>query len=106
MFNMKEFDKKLLFPTNEVLLAMKINNLPGRDKEHKKIKDICDIFALAWYSGLNPAKINLKRYISKSVIDKCSKTIKKEDYSKAAIQLGHSPEEVERILETLFSASR
>lgn len=35
-------------PTPELMLAMKLNSVLGRDKEHKRIKDTCDIFALLY----------------------------------------------------------
>ena len=99
---MEEFDKKLLLPSAELLLAMKINSLPGRDKDHKRIKDFCDIFALAWYSGLNPRNIKLTKYLSKDKLAKCQETVSDEDFLKAAIQLGHEKEEIKRIFEILF----
>ncbi len=99
---MKEFDKKLLLPSPELLLAMKINSLPGRDKEHKRIKDICDIFALAWYSGLNPRTINLAKYLPKSKLNKCRKSISDDDFSRAGTQLGHEKEEVRSIFDILL----
>jgi len=37
-------------PKPEVLLAMKFNSVDNRTKDHKRIKDIADIFALIWYS--------------------------------------------------------
>ncbi|MFH1134340.1 MAG: hypothetical protein V1735_07690 [Nanoarchaeota archaeon] len=99
---MKEFDRKLLLPSPELLLAMKINSLPMRDKEHKRIKDLCDIFALTWYTDLKPESIDPHKFISQSAIHKCKKTIHTDDYSKASEQLGHSPEEVKRIIESVL----
>src|SRR3989344_4069686 len=48
------------------LLATKLNAMPQRDKEHKKTKDICDIFALLWYSGRNVRDLssNVPQFIS------------------------------------------
>lgn len=100
---LKEFGKKLLLPKPELLLAMKINSLPDRDKEHKRIKDICDIFALAWYTDLNPEKLDLLRYLKKSSLNKCSQALNKEDYLKAGTQIGHDAQEIKRILEMLLS---
>lgn len=100
---LKEFEKKLMLPKPEILIAMKINSLPDRDKEHKRIKDICDIFALAWYSGLNPEKIDLLKYLQKNRLKKCSQTLKKEDYAKAGVQLGHDAQEIKRIFDILLS---
>lgn len=97
---LNEFNKKLLLPKPELLLAMKINSLPGRDKEHKRIKDICDIFALAWYTNLNPKEIKLI-YSNKNNLKKCLKSITDEDYNRTGIQIGHSAEDVKRVFESL-----
>jgi len=97
-----EFGKKLLLPNPKLLLAMKINSLPDRDKEHKKIKDICDIFALAWYSNINPKTIDLLKYTKKNNLIKCSQSIADKDYERAAIQMGHASEEVKRVISLIL----
>ncbi len=99
---MSEFDKKLLLPSAELLLAMKVCSLPGRDKEHKRIKDMCDIFALAWYAGLNPRNIKLTKYVSKIKFTKCKQAVTDTDFSRAATQLGHEKEEIKRIFNILL----
>jgi hypothetical protein len=100
---LRKFEKKLLLPKPELLLAMKINSLPNRDREHKRIKDICDIFALAWYTGLNPEKLGLLRYLKKSSLKKCSRAINKEDYLKAGTQIGHDAQEINRVFDIILS---
>lgn len=99
----REFGKKLLLPKPELLLAMKIASLPARDMAHKRIKDMCDIFALAWYTGLNPENTNLEVFLSKSKIEKCFRTLSKEDCLQAGMQLGHSADEIERVFTVLLS---
>ena len=81
---------------------MKINSLPHRDKEHKRIKDMCDIFALAWYTALNPEKADVLQYLEKNSLKKCSQILNKEDYLKAGAQLGHSGEELKRIFDIIL----
>jgi len=44
--------KNLWLPKPHVLLATKLNSVIGRDKEHKRLKDIADIFALLWFSDV------------------------------------------------------
>ncbi|HLD19535.1 MAG TPA: hypothetical protein VJB90_06025 [Candidatus Nanoarchaeia archaeon] len=95
---MKEFEKKLLLPKPELLLAMKINSLPDRDKEHKRIKDICDIFTLAWYTDINPQNIDLSEHIPEKNLVKCFKSLTETDFEKAAAQLGHSAEDLKRVI--------
>jgi hypothetical protein len=96
---MEEFEKKLLLPRPELLLAMKINSLPNRDKEHKRIKDLCDIFALAWYTGINLNELDLSKYVSDKSIKTCQKLIADDDLEKAAAQLGHDKEEIKRVID-------
>jgi len=48
---LKKFKRKLWLSSPEILLAMKIKSAPNRIKDDKLIKDICDIYALSWYSG-------------------------------------------------------
>jgi len=97
---LKQFKKKLWLPEAEVLLSTKINALELRDKEHKKIKDICDIFALIWYSEEDPREITgkVKEFIPKKKINKIISEITNEEYQKASEQLNHSVEEIKRVI--------
>ena len=121
---LEEFNKKLWLPKVELLLATKLNALPLRDKEHKKTKDICDIFALIWYAGELTSRIpkrlgariperipsklprdlaeEVKQFITFNKIKQAIKGITKEDYQKAGIQLNHSAEEIKRVIELLI----
>jgi hypothetical protein len=90
-----------LLPNPELLLAMKVNSIPLRDKEHKRIKDICDIFALAWYTKINLEKINLLKFVSEKKLELCLSAILEDDYERAAIQIGHEKEELKRVIELI-----
>lgn len=81
---------------------MKINSLPNRDKEHKRIKDICDMFALAWYTKVNLEKIDLLQYLTKSSVKKCSQVLTNEDYIKAGTQLDHDAEDIKRVFDIIL----
>lgn len=74
-----------------------------RDKEHKKIKDLCDIFALLWYSEEKPQelqkKINL--FLPSRNMPKIISSIDEADYHKASVQLNHTPQEIKRVIELL-----
>lgn len=99
---LNEFDKKLILPKPEVLLAMKINSLPDRDKQHKKVKDICDIFALAWYTDINLNEVHLAKFISENILEKCRNSLTEEDYHAAGIQISHNAEEIKRVFDILL----
>lgn len=46
-----ELDDNVYLPTTPVLVASKLKSLPGRNKEDKAIKDLCDLYALVSYGG-------------------------------------------------------
>lgn len=47
-------------PSPEMLVAMKMNSLVNRTKDHKKIKDVCDIASLCIYSGNGSSQLITK----------------------------------------------
>ncbi len=94
-----EFHKKLLLPAPELLIAMKMNSLPQRDKVHKKIKDICDLFALLWYSEAKKEILEDFVLLPKAKIKFCQDTITQEEFEKAGQQLGHTAAEIRRVIE-------
>lgn len=77
----KKNNKKIIIPSPSLLLAMKINSLKGREKEHKKIKDICDITVLCLYSGtdIEQLKKELIYFLSKNKIKKSLDTVNAND---------------------------
>jgi len=100
---LENFNKKLWLPKVELLLATKITALKERDKGHKRVKDLCDIFALLWYSDEKPHlyKEKIILFISREDIRTSIESIKEEDYKNAATQLNHTLEEIKRVLELL-----
>ncbi len=53
----KSFGTRVLLPQPHVLVAMKLNSVPNRDKEHKRIKDIADLYSLLWFSDVATSQI-------------------------------------------------
>jgi hypothetical protein len=94
-----EFHRKLLLPAPELLIAMKMTSLPQRDKVHKKIKDICDLFSLLWYSDIKKEILEDFVLLSKTKIQECQNSITKEEFEKAGQQLGHTAVEIRRVIE-------
>jgi len=99
----EEFGKKPLLPKTNILLAMKINSLPERDKAHKRIKDLCDIFALAWYTNTDVKTADVQQFLQKTSMKKCLKTITTDDYKLAGLQIGHTADEIRRVIDNLLS---
>lgn len=44
-----DVSKDITLPTPELLGAMKVKSLPDRERGHKKVKDLADLYAILWY---------------------------------------------------------
>lgn len=81
---------RVILPDPALLLAMKAASLPGRTKDHKKHKDIMDMYALIWHSAV-PVKA-LRRGVSGLVpgdgMARAISSIERRDYEQAADALG------------------
>lgn len=97
------FGKDVLIPEPHVLLAMKLNSAPRRDKEHKLIKDIADIYALLWYSDvkLSQLKEQLFAIIPKETARKTVRRFSNEDINKAAATIGIDSQQTSRVLKEI-----
>ena len=83
-----------IIPTPEVMLAMKLNSVLGRDKEHKRVKDICDIFALLYCSN-----IKMNEFYEIYNKNKAKKILKELDVEDASNLLGIDKNIIKRIFE-------
>lgn len=95
-----EFAMPVILPAPPLLLAMKMASLPSRTKDHKKLKDVMDVYALIWYSGMTVK--NLRRDVSELVsndsMTKMLSSIGRSDYEQAADALGVDRAELESVI--------
>ncbi len=98
-----EFGRTVIIPTPEIMIAMKIKSLPGRDKEHKRIKDLCDLLALCLYSNLEIGELTEKvhGFISKAQIHEHLKGLDEKDFLQASALLNHSAVIIKEVIEKL-----
>ena len=98
-----EFGRKVLIPTPEVMIAMKIKSIKGRDKEHKRIKDLCDLTALCLYSGMEIKEIREKvhKLIVTSLIQENLKDLNEKDFERVSSILNLSTAIISGNIETL-----
>ena len=75
----KEFKKPLWIPTADVLLASKIKSAITRTDD-KYTKDICDIYALCWYSDITFRDMMVKAHdlLDKKYFEKLKERINKD----------------------------
>ncbi len=97
------FGREAILPKPELLLAMKLNSAPRRDKESKRIKDIADIYALMWYSDIDlpTLKKQLFSINSKEEARKTVRTFTEEDIEKVSKTIGVATREISRVLTEL-----
>jgi hypothetical protein len=97
------FERKITLPKPEVLLAMKLTSALKREKEHKRIKDITDIYALLWYSDTDLPELK-NRLFSIYPREEARKTIQSftdEDFAKVSKAIGVTENEISRVLAAL-----
>lgn len=91
---------RVIVPTPPVLLAMKAASLPARTKDYKKHKDVMDVYALIWHSGVPTG--NLRRDVSRLVsgegLHRMLSSIGKSDYEQAAAALGADAGQMEAVI--------
>ena len=77
----KEFGRIIWVPDPLILLATKLRSYPSRDKDHKRIKDACDIVALLLFKSEEIDKLALKEIIGPETLE-----IFKRDFTKEEIK--------------------
>lgn len=97
------FGTKILLPKTHVLLAMKLNSVINRDQEHKRIKDIADIYVLLWYSDvkITELKDHLFSICPKEKARKTTRTFTREEIERVSTAIGVNTREITRVLAEL-----
>ena len=104
----EEFGVKIRLPKPEVLLATKLISLPRRTKDHKKLKDIADIYALMWYSGikLEEIKSEVLKLLSQKDVEKAFSGIENSDYKTASEAIGVELDEMKNVINSFIAKTR
>jgi hypothetical protein len=79
----REFDRSIWIPDPGLLLAMKMKSCPNRDREHKKVKDICDITALLLFAGDEAVK-GVVNFLDSHAIKRFQDSMKNEEIARAS----------------------
>ena len=96
-----EFGARALLPRPEVLLASKIFSMPRRQHGHKRWKDIADMYALAWHSGVETGDLRaaVLGLSPQGRLREALGAIGGEDYAQAGAALGADAGHVRAVLE-------
>jgi hypothetical protein len=96
----------LFIPTREIIAAMKIHSITTRgEAHHKKVKDLCDIYGLLWYSEKSITEIidAVLNFINLNSIERLRDTIDKTLMSECESYLGESKGSLNTVLNDLYN---
>ena len=95
-----KFGARIILPKPDILLSTKLAALPNRAKDHKRYKDIADIYALIWYSGMDlvEMKAGVLRHVPQARIEKVLLGIGDADYEGAAAAIGATTDDVRNVI--------
>jgi len=99
-----KFKKLLWLPAPEILLSAKIKSIPDRT-EDKKIKDICDIYAISFFSNkkIKDLITDAKTILDKEKFERLKLLLKSdEDFLKAAEHLLVDGESIKNLFKELI----
>jgi len=97
------FSRKAHLPLPHVLLATKIKSVSQRDKKHKRVKDIADIYALSWYSDekLTSLRTSLASIITLQETKAVVESFTKDDLAAISNALDIEAHQIQRVLNEL-----
>jgi len=100
----KEFGEEILLPNPEVLLSTKLNWVLERTKDHKRIKDIADIFALIWYTESTPKKLreSVAALIGQEKINDVISDFTENDFEQASKAINVDPEQMKNVINSFI----
>ena len=77
-----------------------MNSVLNRDKEDKRIKDICDIFALMWHSitPFEDIKLRFRMIYDREKASKIISQFTKNDINQVSETLGITSKEINTVL--------
>ena len=84
----REFGRTVLLPRPDVLLAMKVRSLPGRQQDHKKLKDVADAASLVLFGGANLRDLLVDGSVSKAELEKFASAISTKETDEVARLIG------------------
>ena len=103
-----KFGVEILLPYPEVILATKLNSVLQRTKDHKRIKDIADIYALIWYTNTEPRYLqrSVAKLITQNKIDDIISSFTDRDLKSASQVLGVNVNEMRIVLNSFIQVPR
>lgn len=92
--------RKVRVPTPDILMAMKFNSVVNRFEDHKRVKDLCDLTALALFSGRKRADLvgTVQAISDEAGLAQLSTALSTEDLDLAGSILGIDPRMIRGVI--------
>ena len=102
-----EFGVEILLPNPEALLSTKLNWVLERTKDHKRIKDIADIYALIFYSDSKIADLRSKvvAILGQKKINKVISAFTDKDFEEASKAISVNAEQMKNVIKSFISTT-
>jgi len=100
-----EISNLIFMPIPEILLACKIKAIPSRDTHHKRVKDMCDLYSLLFYTAKSFDKTvnELKKYIQPDTVIQLKNTINKKMMEESERKIGDPSGSINTVIGNLFN---
>ncbi|MCX6666054.1 MAG: hypothetical protein NT038_08385 [Euryarchaeota archaeon] len=95
----------LFMPTPEILSAIKIRCISGRDIHHKRVKDLCDLYSLLFYSpkSFQSTVEGMKKYIAPDMVRQVKDIINEKLMRESEKIIGEPPGSMNTVIRNLFN---
>jgi hypothetical protein len=95
----------LFMPIPEILSAIKIRCILGRDIHHKRVKDLCDLYSLLFYSqkSFKSTVEGLKKYIAPDAVRQVKGIIDEKLMRESEEIIGEPPGSINTVISNLFN---
>ena len=95
----------MFIPIREIIIAMKIQSLLARGTaRHKKVKDLCDLYGLLWYSSRSVEELikTTQKFVQRGSVEQLKKTIDSSLVNECEVLLGEPKGSVNTVLHALY----
>ena len=101
------FGVDVLLPNPEIMLATKLNWVLQRTKDHKRIKDIADIYALIWYTDTNMKHLqkSVASLITQGKINKVLSSFRDNDLKCVSKEIGVDVDQIKSVFNNFIPES-
>lgn len=95
----------LFMPTPEILSAIKLQCICGRNIHHKRVKDLCDLYSLLFYASKSFKNTveEMKKFIAPGSVGQVKGIVDKELMIESEKLLGEPPGSINTVIINLFN---